>query len=93
MAAAQRQEAGSAARRVLVSNTAANMVSSLHPFDKSKAEATLAAVRSSFLDAEKAKIEKIAGVDNAFVASVGDLRVMFKTEGDTVIVTSVIAPG
>lgn len=66
MATAQRQANGSSSRRVLVSNTAANMVSSLHPFDKAEADAVLATNTSSVLD--PAKVEAIAGVDNAFVA-------------------------
>ena len=91
MATAQRQENGSTGRRVLVSNTAANMISSLHPFNKTKADAALATIKSSVLD--PAKIKKIVGVDNAFVARVGDLRVVFKNEGDSVVITSVIAQG
>jgi hypothetical protein len=74
---------------VLVSNTAANMISSLHPFNKSKANAALATIKSSVLD--PAKVKEIAGVDNAFVARAGDLRVLFETDGDAVVITSVVA--
>ncbi len=89
MATAQRQENGSGSRRVLVSNTAANMISSLHPFDKSKADAVLARIKSSVLDSSKVK--EIVGVDNAFVARAGDLRVVFRNEGNSVVITSVVA--
>jgi hypothetical protein len=89
MATARRKENGSSSRRVLVSNTAANMISSLHPFNRTKASAALATIKSSVLD--PAKIKKIDGVDNAFVARAGDLRVVFKNEGDSVIITSVVA--
>jgi mRNA-degrading endonuclease RelE of RelBE toxin-antitoxin system len=89
MATAQRQENGSSSQRVLISNTAANMISSLHPFNKSKANAALTTIKSSVLD--PAKVKKIAGVDNAFVARAGDLRVVFKKEGDSVVITSVVA--
>lgn len=88
MATARQQDKNSS-RRVLVSNTAANMITSLHPFDKTRANAALATIKSSVLDPEKTR--KIVGVDNAFVARVGDLRVLFKNEGDSVIITSVVA--
>jgi hypothetical protein len=91
MAGAQGQENGSIGRRVLVSNTAANMISSLHPFDKNKAKTALANVKSSVLD--PAKVKKIAGVDNAFVARAGNLQVVFKKEGNSVVITSIIARG
>jgi hypothetical protein len=89
MATAQRADEDPRPQRVLVSNTAANMISSLYPFDKIKADATLARVKSSVLDS--AKVRKIVGVDNAFVARAGDLSVLFKNEGDSVIITSVLA--
>lgn len=88
MATAERQAKGSGSRPVLVSNTAANMISSLHPFNKIKANATLATVRSSVLD--PAKVERITGVENTFVARAGELRVVFKNEGDSVLITSVL---
>jgi hypothetical protein len=65
------------------------MISSLHPFSKSEANAALATIKSSVLD--PAKVKKIVGVENAFVARAGDLRVVFKKEGDSVLITSVIA--
>lgn len=89
MATVQLQGNGSGSRRVLVSNTAVNMISSLHPFNKSKANAALATIKSSVLD--PAQVKKIVGVENAFVARAGDLRVVFKEEGDSVVITSVIA--
>lgn len=89
MATALRHGNGSNSRRVLVSNTAANMISSLHPFDKAEAEAALATIKSSVLDATK--VTKIVGVDNAFVAPAGDLRVLFENEGDSIVITSVVA--
>ncbi|WP_031237885.1 hypothetical protein [Mesorhizobium sp. LNJC405B00] len=89
MTTAQRQENRSSHRRVLVSKTAANMISSLHPFNKTKANAALATIKSSVLD--QAKVKKIVGVDNAFVARADDLRVVFKYEGDSVVITSVVA--
>jgi hypothetical protein len=91
MATAQRQENGSIDRRVIVSHTAANMVSSLHPFNKSKANAALATIKSSVLD--PSNVEKIIGVDNAFVARAGNLRVFFEKEGDSVVITSIIVRG
>ncbi|NDW07297.1 hypothetical protein [Jiella pacifica] len=89
MTTVQRQENGSSNRRVLISNTAANMISSLYPFDKSKANAVRAKVQSSVLN--PAKVKKIVGVDNAFVARAGNLRVVFKNEGESVVITSVVA--
>ena len=86
----QRQENASVDGRVLVSNTAANMISSLHPLDKAKAKAALSKVRSSVLD--PAEVERINGVNNAFVARAGKLRVIFKREGDGVVITSVLGP-
>ncbi|GFZ98652.1 hypothetical protein GCM10010923_03570 [Blastomonas marina] len=86
---AKRQEKGSSSRRVLVSSTAANMISSLHPSNKGKAKDTLASVRLSVLD--RAKVKKIAGIENAFVARAGNLRVVFRDEGDSFVITSVIA--
>ncbi|MGI4940289.1 MAG: hypothetical protein ACRYHQ_06955 [Janthinobacterium lividum] len=89
MAIAQRQENASDSGSVLVSNTAANMISSLHPFDSSKAKAALSKIKSSVLD--PTKVRKINGVDNAFVARAGNLRVIFKMEGKSLVVTSVLA--
>ena len=88
MAAAERQAQGPTNRPVLVSNTAANMIASLHPFDKKEADAALATAKSSVLDPAKAK--RIAGVDNAYVARAGKLRVVFRIEGDSVLITSVL---
>jgi hypothetical protein len=89
MARAQRKEDGSASRSVLVSNTAVNMISSLHPSNQARAKATLKTIMSSVLNPEK--VTKIVGVDNAFVASAGDLRVVFKKDGDFFVITSVVA--
>jgi hypothetical protein len=91
MATAQRQQNGSSSRHVVVSNPAANMISSLHPFSKSKANAALATIKSSVLD--PVKVKQIIGVDNAFVARAGDLQVFFKKEGDAVVITSVVTQG
>ncbi|MDP4026193.1 hypothetical protein Q8W71_26560 [Methylobacterium sp. NEAU 140] len=91
MATAQRRTTGSSTRRVLVSNAVANMVSSLHPSSKTEAAAALAAIKASVLD--PARAERIVGVDNAFVARAGDLRVVFKSEGDSVVITSIVAHG
>jgi mRNA-degrading endonuclease RelE of RelBE toxin-antitoxin system len=85
----QRHEGVPLSGRVLVSNSAANMISSLHPFDESEAKAVLETVKSSVLDASTVK--KIAGVDDTFVARVGQLRVIFKQQGDAVVITSVVA--
>ncbi|WP_372426502.1 hypothetical protein [Salinarimonas chemoclinalis] len=85
----QRHEGVPLGGRVLVSNSAANMISSLYPFDKSEANAVLETVKSSVLDASTVK--KIAGVDDTFVARVGQLRVIFKQQGDAVVITSVVA--
>ena len=90
MATSQQQDNASVGGRVLVSNTAANMISSLHPLDKSKEKAALSKVRSSVLD--PAKVKKINGVNNAFVARAGNLRVIFKREGDAFVITSVLRP-
>jgi mRNA-degrading endonuclease RelE of RelBE toxin-antitoxin system len=90
MATAQRHEGGSRSQRVSVSHTAANMISSLYPLNKSDASAALATIESSVLD--PANVRKIVGVDNTFVARAGDLRVIFKKEGNSVVITSVVAP-
>ena len=88
MATAQQYESDSSSPRVFVSNTAANMISSLHPFNKRKANAALETIKSSVLDS--AKVKKIIGVDNAFVARAGALRVVFKREGNSVVISSVV---
>lgn len=88
MVTAQRHENGSSNQRVLVSNAAANMVSSLYPSSKAKANATLAKIKLSVLDSSK--IQKIAGVENAFVAHADNLFVVFKNEGDSVVITSIL---
>ncbi len=89
MVTAQRQENRPDTPRVVVSNTAANMISSLHPDNTSKANAAREKVKLSVLDQTKAK--KIIGVDNAFVVRADDLRVIFKKEGDSVVITSIIS--
>lgn len=58
MATAQRLENGSSRRRVPVSNTAANMISSLYPFSKSKASAALASIKSSVINQTKVKADR-----------------------------------
>jgi mRNA-degrading endonuclease RelE of RelBE toxin-antitoxin system len=88
VATAQRREKGLSSRRVLLSNTAANMISSLHPANKSKVSDALATIKSSVID--PANVKKIVGVDNAFVARAGDLRVFFKEEGESVVILSVV---
>ncbi|TGD96308.1 hypothetical protein [Methylobacterium nonmethylotrophicum] len=75
--------------RVLVSNSAADMISLLHPSDETAASATAAAIKASVLD--PAKVNKLVGVDNAFVARAGELQVFFKIEGDTIVITSILA--
>jgi mRNA-degrading endonuclease RelE of RelBE toxin-antitoxin system len=90
MATAQRHGDGSGRRRVFVSTTAANMIASLHPFDRRKATAALTKIKSSVMKADN--VEKIVGVDNAYVVRAGDLRVVFKEEGDSVVITSVVTP-
>ena len=74
---------------VLVTNAAANMVTSLHPYDRSKAKAALTMIKSSVLD--PARVKRIIGVDNAFVARAGRLQVVFRKEGGSFVITSVIA--
>lgn len=91
MATTRRQENDPISGRVFVSNTAANMISSLHPFDRTKARAALSEIKSSVVD--PTKVMKINGVDNAFVARAGDLRVIFEMKGDSVVITSVLARG
>ncbi len=76
---------------VRVSSSAANMVSSLHPYDKSQVESTLATIRSSVLD--PTRVKRIVGVENAFVARAGNLRVVFKMEGDAIFITSIVKSG
>ena len=88
MAATERQGNNANPDRVRVSNTAANMISSLHPSSKSKASLTLAKIKSSVLD--KSKAQRLTGVENAYVVRSGELRVVFKQEGDSVIITSVV---
>lgn len=89
MIVAHRQENGSDVPRVLVSNAAANMISSLYPFDEAGARVELEKITSSVRD--PARVRKIAGLDNAFVARSGRLRVIFKREGEAFIITSVVA--
>jgi hypothetical protein len=62
MGAAQRQDNSLSSRRVLLSNTAANMISSLHPANKSKVSDALATIKSSVID--PANVKKIVGVDS-----------------------------
>lgn len=91
MATARRRESGEGGRRVLVSSTAANMIASLHPFNRAEADAALETVTSSVLD--PARVERIVGVENAYVARVEDLRVLFRNEGDSIVITSVVTKG
>lgn len=73
--------------RVYVSNTALNMISSLH-LSRPMAKATLENITSSVLDTTKAA--PLPGVENGFVARAGKFRVLFRRKGDTVHITSVI---
>ena len=89
MTTAHQKDNSPTSRRVLVSNTATNMLSSLYPLSKPQVNAALARIKSSVLD--PTKIKRIIGVDNAFVARDGDLRVVFQNDGDSVVITSVVA--
>jgi len=58
---------------------------------KSDAGYLLPKIESSVLD--PANVNQIVGVDNAFVAHAGNLRVVFEKEGESVVITSVITRG
>lgn len=91
MTAAQRQGKGSDDTRVSISNTAVNMISSLYPTDKSKVARTVERVTSSVRNEKK--VARIVGVENAYVAQAGDLRVVFKKDGDRVVIESIVKQG
>ena len=91
MVAVQRRGKSLDDTQVSISNTAVNMISSLHPTDKSKVARTVKTVTSSVRDEKK--VARIIGVENAYVARAGNLRVVFKKSGDKVVIESVVKQG
>ncbi len=86
---AQARTKGQGGSVVLISNTAANMLSSLHPHSRNKAQAAIENIKSDIDD--PTKVKKLIGYDNVFVAYGHGMRVVFTREGDSSVVTSVSA--
>ena len=89
MVTLQAKDDGLNDRQVLISSTAANMISSLHPFNKTKTLAVEKRIKSSVLDPKN--VNEIVGVENAFVARAGKLRVVFTKKDEAIVITSVVA--
>ena len=89
MANAQTKTKAQPSRRVSISNTASNMLSSLHPTSKTKANAAFAAIKSDMAD--PTKVKKLAGFDDTYVARGHGIRVVFKKDGDKSVITSIAA--
>ena len=89
MVTLQAKDDGLNDRQVLISSTAANMISSLHPFNKTKSLAVEKRIKSSVLDPKN--VNEIVGVENAFVARAGKLRVVFTKKDEAIVITSVVA--
>lgn len=78
-------------RRVLVSNTAATMLSTLFPRNPARVKAAIAQIQADMED--PSKVRRIVGHDGVFVSRGHGLRVVFKQDGDAAVITSVAAEG
>jgi mRNA-degrading endonuclease RelE of RelBE toxin-antitoxin system len=78
---------GGAQQRVSVSNTAANMLSSLSSGNSSKVAATIENITADIGDPNKVK--KLQGFDNIFVARGHGVKVVYKDDDDVLTIISV----
>ncbi|WP_288582634.1 hypothetical protein [uncultured Methylobacterium sp.] len=78
-------------RRVSISNTASNMLSSLFPTSTAKVDAAFETIKADMAD--PAKVQKLAGFDDLYVARGHGIRVVFKQDGDDAVITAVAAEG
>lgn len=74
-----------------ISNTAANMLTSLYGRSRSKVNEAIAAIEADIGNPEKVK--KVAGYDNVFVARSRGMRILFTREDGRSVVTSVATEG
>lgn len=73
--------------KVEFSNTAINMISSLHGSDQPALERTITTIKKDLNDSTRVK--KLKGYPNVYVARGDGLRIVFRKAGDSAIVTSV----
>ncbi|MET7242509.1 hypothetical protein ABZT49_04015 [Methylobacterium sp. EM32] len=78
-------------RRVSISNTASNMLASLFPTNKAKVDAAFETIKSDMAD--PAKVQKLVGFDDVYVARGHGIRVVFKQDGEDALITAVAAEG
>lgn len=78
-----------AAADVEISNTAFNIISSMHHNDQARIQSTLEAVKADVRDFSRAK--PLQGYSDVFVARGHGLRMIFRKLGDKAIVTTVAA--
>ncbi|MGU3536276.1 hypothetical protein [Methylobacterium sp. A54F] len=76
---------------VAISNTAANMLTSLYGRSRSRVNAAVAAIEADIED--PAKVKKVAGYDDVFVARGHGMRILFTRKDGQSVVTSVAADG
>ena len=88
MPTVQRHGDSSGSPQVLISNTAINMILSLHHADKERVNKTIQQL--TFTVRDQSKAEPLKGLENVYVARSGDLRVIFKREGASVVIKSVV---
>jgi mRNA-degrading endonuclease RelE of RelBE toxin-antitoxin system len=91
MPTAQRDGDSVGSPEVLISNTAINMISSLHHADNERVEKTIQQL--TFMVKDQSKAEPLKGLENAYVVRSGDLRVIFKREGARLVIESVVKRG
>lgn len=78
-------------RRVSISNTASNMLATLFPMSRTKVAAAFETIKADMSD--PAKVRKLDGFDDVYVARGHGIRVVFKQDGDETVITAVAADG
>ena len=78
---------GRARQRVSVSNTAANMLSSLSNGNSRKVKETIENITADIGDPNN--VRKLQDYDNVFVARSHGMKVIYKRDGDVVTIISV----
>ncbi len=78
-------------RRVSISNTASNMLASLFPTSRAKVAAAFETIKADMAD--PAKVQKLAGFDDVYVARGHGIRVVFKQDSEDTVITAVAADG
>jgi hypothetical protein len=76
---------------VEISNTAINMISSMHDGDQVRVRETLAAVEADVRD--PSRVRRLPDYPDVFVARGRGLRVIFRTSGGKAFVTTVAKEG